>query len=58
MISYSVKIVKEDSIYGLELQINAWLYKNENIKIINISHSTYVTGYATYHTAIILYKKE
>ena len=58
MANYSVKTFEDDGLYSVELKINGWLYKNKNIKINNITHSTYKAGYSTYYTAIILYEKE
>lgn len=58
MANYSVKTFKNDGLYSLGLEIDAWLYKNKDIKITNVSHSSYKTGYSTYYTAIILYEKE
>lgn len=58
MANYLVKTFEKDGLYSLELEMGAWLYKNKDIKIINISHSTHTAGYSVYHTVIILYEKE
>ena len=58
MVKYSVKTFEDDGLYSLELKIESWLYKQKDIKIINISHSTHKNGYSTYYTAIVLYEKE
>lgn len=58
MANYSVKTFENDGLYSLRLEIDAWLYKNKDIKITNVSHSTHKAGYSTHYTAIILYEKE
>lgn len=57
MVNYSVKTFDCDGLYSLELKIDTWLYKNKDIKIINISHSTHMKGLSVCYTAIVLYEK-
>lgn len=57
MNNYSVKSFEEEGIYSLELKMESWLYKNNRIEIVNVSHSSYKSGYSTHNTAIVLYRK-